>query len=590
MILSGRHKACTQCRDRKIRCDGAQPKCRGCARHGHECYYAPAAKRYSKADFAVMLEGMNRRILQAEAAVTATSTVNSAAALPWSSLPPASTAQTTPSGVSPELAFPFGSPFQAAANSDFAIALDGMNKRLLPTGAGSANPASGRPGTSDLNFDFNSSFQPPASSAPAAVHESDSNNQLGAVPSQSAHFGFRDHSDTPFGSQSSAFESAHQPLPLFGGLNFGFHFDPSASGGLNNSHTTTGPSDSVISHPQQFPISPAAPAEKRRRVSADQDDWWPCDNDRFDQAAPTHDNNNNNDNRRQGSTPNTVTSRSQPAGPGSQDSRSRQSGSRAMSQSSETATGSAQYTNSTSVTPNTSPMRTSSPVLNQCSSSMRRKIGTGASFQALPTLTGPENYSSWVRAIRAAARKEGVWDMMTGVCERPSTPRPDASPTSKQRHNDDMTYWLNKRELALGAIEGSLADDLQARIENIECAREVWLTLERECKVSKEQALLDAIKRLRNLSGEASVGGIERLACRIQELRADMQCITALPQVPEWYFAVQFLISLPPVFDGLVSSVTSLSPCTIDLGSDGSLEQVVALAKAEEKRIFASAS
>ncbi|KAJ1337158.1 RNA polymerase II-specific transcription factor-like protein [Microdochium nivale] len=587
MTIPGRHKACTQCRDRKVRCDGAQPKCRGCARHGHECYYAPTAKRYSKADFAVMLEGMNRRILQAEAAATTNSTVNRTAASPWPGLPTASTAQTTPSGVSPELAFPFSSPLQTAANSDFAMALDGMNKRLLPTGEGGNNPASARPVTSDLNFDYSSSFQPPASSAPAAVHENDPNNQLGAVASQSAHFGFRDQSETPFSAQSSAFESAHQPLPLFGGLNFGFHFDPSTGSRLNNSHTTTGPPDSVILHPQRFPISPATSSEKRRRVSAEQDNWWPCDNDWFDQAALTNDTNNN---RRQGSVPNTVTSRSQPAGPGSQGSQSRHSGSRATSQSSETAAGSAQYTDSTIITPNTSPTRTSSPILNQCSSSMRRKIGNGASFQSLPTLNGPENYNSWVRAIRAAARKEGVWDMMTGVCERPSTPRPDASPTSKQRHNDDMTYWLNKRELALGAIEGSLADDLQARIENIECAREVWLTLERECKVSKEQALLDAIKRLRNLSGEPSVGGIERLACRVQELRADMQCITTLPQVPEWYFTVQFLVSLPPVFDSLVSSVTSSSPCTIDLGSDGSLEQVVALAKAEEKQIFATAS
>lgn len=579
-----------QQRDRKIRCDGAQPKCRRCARHGHECYYAPTAKRYSKADFAVMLEGMNRRILQAEAAVTANPTVNSgAAALPWSSLPFASPAHTTPSGVSPELAFTLGGTFQTPSDSDLAMALDGINKRLLPTGASVTNPASARPASSDPNFDFSSSFQPPASSAPAAVHESDSNNQLGAPAPQSAHFGFHDHSETPFAIQSSAADSTPQPACLFGGLNFGFHLNPDAGAGLSNSHAATGPPDRAISHPQRFPILTAASSEKRRRVSAEQDDWWPCDNDAFDDAAPINDNINDNSGR-QGSTSNTARSRSQPARPMPQSSRSHHSGGRAMSRSSEIATGSANYTNSTSITPNTSPMQTSSPVLNQCSSSMRRKIGNGASFQSLPVLTGPENYNSWVRAIRAASRKEGVWDMMTGVCERPCTPRPDASPTTKQRHNDDMTYWLNKRELALGAIEGSLADDLQARIENIECAREVWLTLERECKASKEQALLDAIRRLRNLSGEASVGGIERLACRIGELRTDMQCITTLPQVPEWYFTVQFLVSLPPAFDVLVSSITSSVPCAVDLVSEGSLQQVVALAKAEEKRIFTLAS
>ncbi|KAK7968727.1 hypothetical protein PG996_002847 [Apiospora saccharicola] len=66
MPENGRHQACRAWRERKVKCDGGQPKCRRCARHGQDCSYAPPAtsRRYSKADFSIMLANMNQRLYE----------------------------------------------------------------------------------------------------------------------------------------------------------------------------------------------------------------------------------------------------------------------------------------------------------------------------------------------------------------------------------------------------------------------------------------------------------------------------------------------------------------------------------------------
>ncbi|KAK7968728.1 hypothetical protein PG988_007801 [Apiospora saccharicola] len=56
-----------------------------------------------------------------------------------------------------------------------------------------------------------------------------------------------------------------------------------------------------------------------------------------------------------------------------------------------------------------------------------------------------------------------------------------------QEYNDDLTYWNNKRDLALGGIDGSLAESVQAMADDVECAHGLWLRLEQVFKPSEQR-------------------------------------------------------------------------------------------------------
>ncbi|KAJ2345723.1 hypothetical protein GGF43_005147, partial [Coemansia sp. RSA 2618] len=43
--LPAKCQACTTCRQKKVRCDGAKPACSACARSGTECLYVPSRRR-----------------------------------------------------------------------------------------------------------------------------------------------------------------------------------------------------------------------------------------------------------------------------------------------------------------------------------------------------------------------------------------------------------------------------------------------------------------------------------------------------------------------------------------------------------------
>ena len=59
-----RHTACSVCRERKIRCDGAQPSCSRCIRLGHQCSYMVARRNNSgdKHQFSHALETLDARL------------------------------------------------------------------------------------------------------------------------------------------------------------------------------------------------------------------------------------------------------------------------------------------------------------------------------------------------------------------------------------------------------------------------------------------------------------------------------------------------------------------------------------------------
>ncbi|KAF7590332.1 hypothetical protein BBP40_002982 [Aspergillus hancockii] len=68
MRTSARHTACTSCRQRKVRCDGGQPRCNRCAVRGDECVY-PRQSSQDQQELLVMLKDLNERLLQTESAL-----------------------------------------------------------------------------------------------------------------------------------------------------------------------------------------------------------------------------------------------------------------------------------------------------------------------------------------------------------------------------------------------------------------------------------------------------------------------------------------------------------------------------------------
>ncbi|KAL1639416.1 hypothetical protein SLS58_007997 [Diplodia intermedia] len=95
MSSASRHIACKLCRDRKVRCDGGQPRCQRCLRSGDECVYTlPAKQQRRHGDLQQTVELLEERLSQAEAALSSASTRHSSASAsdtPGRSLPPATT-------------------------------------------------------------------------------------------------------------------------------------------------------------------------------------------------------------------------------------------------------------------------------------------------------------------------------------------------------------------------------------------------------------------------------------------------------------------------------------------------------------------
>ncbi|KAK8091238.1 hypothetical protein PG994_000743 [Apiospora phragmitis] len=483
MSETRRHKACTQCRDRKIKCDGSQPKCGRCVRYGHECHYAPAAKRCSKADFATMLEAMNKRLLAQTAGI------------PF---------------MSPDFSFPAGhaaqfAPRDEAALTDMSPATMGNRGETMQTQttAPSAMP--------EPAFNFSTTL---GTSDSALLTRDQNSGYRDGTPAQFADFAFNDGM-TRYSFQPSTIHSHSDALV------------------------------SVSDNPLQLQLElngASLSTEKRRRVDPEPSYVWPPDEEtsKYVPQDGAWD--------KDGGT-GLVPSRRQQARPRH---------SRTINSSSE-AQGSA-------------------------------PSATAHRSKESPYSKVPETTTAGSGPCGAAARKEGVWDMLTDVCERPRAPLPPlgASPAVRQQYNDDMTYWTNKRDLALGGLEGSLSDAMQARVDNIECARDMWLTLERECKRSDEQILLETMQKLKDLATTAAHDGnttVARLASQLRELRTKLGSVVKVHPLPDWYFTMHFLLCLPPVYNELISRITASGADAFDLSSEGSFEQAIALANIEERRL-----
>ncbi|KAK6858115.1 C6 transcription factor [Apiospora arundinis] len=460
-----RHKACSTCRERKIKCDSGQPKCGGCAHRGHECFYPPTSRRYNKADFAMMLETMNQRVLQAEAAAQnpvyslgdSSSSLFDTAWTPFDG----NTYASCPSFADAGFVFPSTQTSAEVPPSD-ELAMPDM--ALCATGA--TTGISMIPHTSESDID--------------------------SIMMPDITLGF----STTLSGPEPANSLSHEAFSCIEGAD-----------------------NQIAAHPHRpndasFKDASASAASKRRRLE-----------EHPDNTQDSHE----------------ATSENSPA-----------------------------------ETPR---------VFSPCDSAMRRTIGNGASFRDIPKLRGADNYEEWMRTIRAAARKEGVWDMMVGICHMPPAPVPGAALAAHKKYNDDLTYWQNKQDLALGGIEGALTETAQVLVDGAECAHAMWTKLEQEFKPSHHnETLYSTMQRLENLS-LATQGTVHRLADELRLLQKSLASLIKVQELPGWYFSIRFLLSLGPEYNGFILNIMAPGSDPIDIASDDGFERLIALAITEEKRL-----
>lgn len=170
---------------------------------------------------------------------------------------------------------------------------------------------------------------------------------------------------------------------------------------------------------------------------------------------------------------------------------------------------------------------------------------------------------------------------MTGTCGPPKPINPNASICDQQEYQDDIVYWTNKTELALGGLEGSLEDQIQASVDNIECPRTMWLTLEREYKPGESKDLYNLIQRLDNIS-LMGCGNVERLATELRQIQDRVEYLKKSESLPSWYFAFRFLHSLGSAYEDFTTKV--LLEAHRDQEQDINFEQIVTQAIVEERR------
>lgn len=231
------------------------------------------------------------------------------------------------------------------------------------------------------------------------------------------------------------------------------------------------------------------------------------------------------------------------------------------------------------------------PVLSPlpCSSTTRRNIGTGTAFNEIVKLRGMENYDAWSRAVRAAARKEGVWDMLTGQCMLPTPLPPNPSVAEQQEYQDNSVYWNNKKDLALGGLEGSLEEHIQESvdIQADECPRAVWLRLEQKYKPIENKMVYTLVQRLDNMSLKY-YGSVERLAGELRQIQQKLESVKKSEGLPSWYFTIRFLHSLGMAYEEFVSGILATEAALVrdkEPGNELNFEQIVSRAILEEQRL-----
>uniref|UniRef100_A0A093UMK8 Putative transcriptional regulatory protein n=1 Tax=Talaromyces marneffei PM1 TaxID=1077442 RepID=A0A093UMK8_TALMA len=71
--MGSKHAACTECRQRKVKCHGGQPSCQNCLRRRSQCVFSRTLGQ-EKEDLLVMISELNNRLSNAEERLAATTT------------------------------------------------------------------------------------------------------------------------------------------------------------------------------------------------------------------------------------------------------------------------------------------------------------------------------------------------------------------------------------------------------------------------------------------------------------------------------------------------------------------------------------
>jgi hypothetical protein len=176
-----------------------------------------------------------------------------------------------------------------------------------------------------------------------------------------------------------------------------------------------------------------------------------------------------------------------------------------------------------------------------------RILGNGVSFNNLVKLKDSNNYIEWASSIRAAARKEGVWHIITGHCTKPREPSGSFSPEQRRIYSEDLLFWMDKNDLALGGLEGSLESNVRLSTDDgsFENARELWLALEKKFKPQSKVNLYHLLMTLGRITLDDFSGSISKFADEIEGIRQHiMRSTPATETLPAWFFTFTFIRGL----------------------------------------------
>jgi hypothetical protein len=191
-----------------------------------------------------------------------------------------------------------------------------------------------------------------------------------------------------------------------------------------------------------------------------------------------------------------------------------------------------------------------------------RMLGNGLSFNNLVKLKDNSNYIEWASSIRAAARKEGVWHIITGHCTKPSEPSGICSSEQRRIYSEDLLLWMDKNDLALGGIEGSLESNVRLSTddESFENARELWLALERKFKPQSKVNLYHLLTTLGRITLDDFSGSIPKFADEIEGIRRHiMKSTPATENLPVWFFTFTFIRGLGERFLPFIHDILTTS-------------------------------
>ena len=108
----------------------------------------------------------------------------------------------------------------------------------------------------------------------------------------------------------------------------------------------------------------------------------------------------------------------------------------------------------------------------------------GKDVWSFPKLTGPENWKEWDRNMFYALNGAGLWDIVSGDDQRPSTKvvAPDEEPLTPKELREQQLDYDRRNAKAVGKIGAMCSSTMQLNCERTWTAHQMYQKLKKECQ------------------------------------------------------------------------------------------------------------